>query len=275
MARPARIEYEGAFYHIMNRGNRKEDIFLDDRDRFKFLEILKEIQNRYRINIYAFVLLPNHYHILLETPLANLSRAIQSLNGNYALYFSKKHDKPGHIFQGRFKAMLVEKDAYILELSRYIHLNPYRAGLSRMPERYKWSSLPVYLNKKVNLPFQLHWKWILSMFGKRKISASRKYHEFILEGLKEKKNPAKKAAGGWILGSDQWVEKVVEKWGDFSSSELSGVKPIINRVSVDELEKFVSKIYQVEKSPETGRAEVWRRWLFSCGEGCRSFSGAA
>ncbi|WP_347273048.1 transposase [Candidatus Kuenenia sp.] len=120
MARPARIEFEGAFYHVMNRGNRREDIFPDTRDREKFYEIVGNIESRYGINVYVFVLMSNHYHILLETPHANLSRAIQRLNGDYALYFSRRHKQPGHLFQGRYKAMLVEKDVYLLELSRYI-----------------------------------------------------------------------------------------------------------------------------------------------------------
>lgn len=151
MARPARIEYEGAFYHVMNRGNRREDIFLDDNDRQKFYEILGNIEKRYGIIIYVYVLMSNHYHLLLETPFANLSRAIQRLNGDYALYFSRRHKSPGHIFQGRYKAMLVEKDAYLLELSRYIHLNPLRAGVVRRPEEYRWSSLPVYLKEVLYL----------------------------------------------------------------------------------------------------------------------------
>ncbi len=141
MARAARIEYEGAFYHVMNRGNRREDIFLDDRDRQKFHEIPGNIENRYGIIIYVFVLMSNHYHILLETPLANLSRAIQRLNADYALYFSRRHKRPGHIFQGRYKAMLVEKDAYLLEPGRYIHLNPFRVGITKASEKYRWSPL--------------------------------------------------------------------------------------------------------------------------------------
>ena len=114
MARPARIEYEGAFYHVMNRGNRREAIFIDNHDRARFYEIIGNIESRYKIIIYSFVLMSNHYHLIIETPLGNLSRAIQRLNGDYALYFSRRHRKPGHLFQGRFKAMLVEKETYLL-----------------------------------------------------------------------------------------------------------------------------------------------------------------
>ncbi|MGB9715806.1 MAG: transposase [Thermodesulfovibrionales bacterium] len=245
MARPARIEYEGAFYHVMNRGNRREDIFLDDNDRQKFYEILGNIEKRYGIIIYVYVLMSNHYHLLLETPFANLSRAIQRLNGDYALYFSRRHKSPGHIFQGRYKAMLVEKDAYLLELSRYIHLNPLRAGVVRRPEEYRWSSLPVYLNRKIRLPFKLQWEWILSTFGGRRNIAAKKYLEFINEGIEEERDPREEAAGGWILGSNDWVEEVIKRWGNFPSNELSGVKPIKRRVSIDEIERLVCKEFEV------------------------------
>jgi putative transposase len=109
MSRPARIEYEGAFYHVMNRGNRREAIFIDNQDRARFYEIIGSIESRYKIIIYSFVLMSNHYHLIIETPLGNLSKAIQRLNGDYALHYSRRHRSPGHLFQGRFKAMLVEK----------------------------------------------------------------------------------------------------------------------------------------------------------------------
>lgn len=241
MARPARIEYEGAFYHVINRGNYKEDIFLDDKDRLKFYEILGDVKNRYGIIIYVFVLMSNHYHLLLETPFANLSRAIQRLNGDYAFYFSRRHQKPGHIFQGRYKAILVEKDAYLLELSRYIHLNPVRAGIVKTPEEYEWSSLPIYVKGKSRLPFKLQCEWIVSLYGKRRGIAARKYLEFIYGGIKEEKNPIEDARGGWILGSNKWMEKVIEKWGDFSSRELSGVKEIKTKIPIDEMERLVCR----------------------------------
>jgi putative transposase len=152
MSRPARIQYEGAFYHVMNRGNTRAEIFVDDKDRKKFYDILGNVEERFRVDIYAFVLMKNHYHLLLETSLPNLSRAIQSLNGDYALYFNNRHNRPGHLFQGRFKAMLVEKGHYLLELSRYIHLNPVRADIVKTPESYKWSSLPIYLGEELELP---------------------------------------------------------------------------------------------------------------------------
>lgn len=253
MARPARIEYEGAFYHVMNRGNRKDNIFLDDNDREMFCKILGNVENRYGIIIYLFVLMSNHYHILLETPFSNLSRAIQRLNGDYALYFSRRHKIPGHIFQGRFKATLVEKDAYLLELSRYIHLNPLRAGLARKPEEYKWSSLPSYIKGRSNLPFILHWDWILSIFGKTRSVALKRYKEYVYGGIRKCNNPGRDATGGWILGSERWAKEISKKFEDSSSDELSGVKPLKIRIPVSLMEKHICNEFGV------GRDEFRKR----------------
>lgn len=244
MARPARIEYEGAFYHVMNRGNRGEVIFQNDSDRYKFYEILGNIEKRYGIIIYAFVLMPNHYHILLETPRANLSRAIQRLNGDYALYFSNRYKTPGHLFQGRFKAMIVERDAYLLELSRYIHLNPLRAGITKSSSKYKWSSFSAYISGNSQLPFTLHWEWVLSIFGKRRHLAADRYLGFVMEGM-NKENPAIKAKGGWILGNEKWVKKVLKKIVALPSMELTGIKSIKNVVPLVDLERLVCKEFRV------------------------------
>ncbi len=248
MARPARIEYEGAFYHAMNRGNRREAIFIDNEDRIRFYEIIGSIESRYKIIIYSFVLMSNHYHLIIETPLGNLSRSIQSLNGDYALYFGRRHGKPGHLFQGRFKAMLVEKETYLLELSRYIHLNPFRAGMVKAPEKYKWSSLyEVLKNSNGKLPFTLYTDWLLEPFGKRKGAAARKYLEFVREGIKDMKNPGLEATGGWILGSETWANKIIKKWIDFSSKEITGIKPLRVRIPVNRYEQLVCKEFEISK----------------------------
>jgi REP element-mobilizing transposase RayT len=248
MSRPARIEYEGAFYHVMNRGNRREAIFIDNQDRARFYEIIGSIESRYKIIIYSFVLMPNHYHLIIETPLGNLSKAIQRLNGDYALYFSRRHRSPGHLFQGRFKAMLVEKETYLLELSRYIHLNPFRAGMVKSPEKYKWSSLyEISKNSNGTLPFTLYTDWLLELFGKRKGTAARKYLEFVREGIKDMKNPGFEATGGWILGSEIWANKIIKKWIDFSSKEITGIKPLRARIPVNKYEQLVCKEFEISK----------------------------
>ncbi|GJQ47904.1 MAG: hypothetical protein HKUEN01_02900 [Candidatus Kuenenia stuttgartiensis] len=143
--------------------------------------------------------------------------------------------------------MLVKKETYLLELSRYIHLNPFRAGLTRNPEEYKWSSLPAYVTGKAHFPFTLHWEWIVSRFGKRKNNATGQYLEFIREGIRDGSNPGLKAAGKWILGSDDWVKKVLKRWGNFSSRELSGLKPFRKDISVGTLEEHVCKEFGVKR----------------------------
>ena len=154
MARPLRIIYPGAFYHITSRGNEQRVIFKSQRDRKKFLSYLESATQRYDARIHAYCLMDNHYHLLIETPSGNLPQIMRHINGAYTTYFNVKHKRSGHLLQGRYKAILVEMDIYAKELSRYIHLNPLRAGMVELPEEYKWSSLPFYLKGKTKLPFK-------------------------------------------------------------------------------------------------------------------------
>jgi REP element-mobilizing transposase RayT len=140
MARPLRIEYPGALYHITSRGNDKNLIFLDDKDRDVFLDLLHSINTRYHFILHAYCLMDNHYHLLIETPEGNLSYGMRQLNGVYTQMFNKKYKRVGHIFQGRYKAVLVDKDNYLLEVARYIVLNPVRARLVDAPEKWRFSS---------------------------------------------------------------------------------------------------------------------------------------
>ncbi|HDO21625.1 MAG TPA: transposase, partial [Nitrospirae bacterium] len=140
MARPLRIEYPGAFYHITSRGNERKDIFKSARDREKFLSYLESSTQRYGAVIHVYCLMTNHYHLLLETPLGNLSQIMRHINGAYTTYFNTRRQRSGHLFQGRYKAIVVDADEYAEELSRYIHLNPVRAGIVERPEEYQWSS---------------------------------------------------------------------------------------------------------------------------------------
>jgi len=144
MARPLRIEYPGAFYHVLNRGQRQDVIVEDDRDRERFLLCLQRLVEQYGVRIHAYCLMTNHYHLILETPEANLSRALQWLNVSYASYFNRRHHYAGHLFQGRFKAILIEADEYLEPLSRYIHLNPVRAKMAIHAWEYAWSSCQFY-----------------------------------------------------------------------------------------------------------------------------------
>ena len=141
MARPLRIEFPGALYHVTARGNARAPIFLEDADRQLLLATLGDAHERHGWLCHAYCLMPNHYHLLLGTPEANLSQGMRQLNGLYTQRFNRRHDRVGHVFQGRFKGILVERGAHLLELARYIVLNPVRAGIVACAEAYRWSSL--------------------------------------------------------------------------------------------------------------------------------------
>ncbi|MEW6682133.1 MAG: transposase [Nitrospirota bacterium] len=148
MARPLRVQYPGALYHVTARGNERKAIFRTDADREQFLAVLAQAVARYRLRLHAYVLMDNHYHLLLETEEANLSLALRHLNGVYTGYFNRAYDRVGHLFQGRFKAIVVDKTSYLLELSRYIHLNPVRIRQPLALARYPWSSYWAYIGRR-------------------------------------------------------------------------------------------------------------------------------
>ncbi|HUV50550.1 MAG TPA: transposase [Anaerolineae bacterium] len=164
MSRSWRIEFKGALYHVLSRGNEQQDIFGDDEDRNCFIRIMGEMSDRFDVNIFAYVLMDNHYHILLRTNNPNLSKAMQWLGVTYTRRFNNRHARSGHLFQGRFKSLIVENDAYLVRLSCYIHRNPLRAGIVKRLINYKWSSYPVYAyNRKY--PEWLKTDTVLSQLG--------------------------------------------------------------------------------------------------------------
>ena len=171
MARPLRVEFPGAFYHVINRGNAGKAIFRSNRDRETFLEYLGTTVERFGIKVHTYCLMTNHYHLLIETPEANLSRAVQWLNVSYAAYFNRKRQRCGHLFQGRFKSILVDADTYLKHLSRYIHLNPLRANMVEQLVSHPWSSYPAFVGK-AKAPDWLERDWLLSLFGKNRKHAT-------------------------------------------------------------------------------------------------------
>ncbi|HJP54023.1 MAG: transposase [Rhodospirillales bacterium] len=184
MARPLRIEYPGAVYHLTARGNAREDIFLDDGDRRLFLDLLAETIARFRWLCHAYCLMGNHYHLLIETPEANLSRGMRHLNGVYTQRFNRTHGRVGHVFQGRYKAILVERDAHLLELCRYLVLNPVRAGMVRSARNWRWSSHRAMAGQ-VAAPEWLATDWLLARFGRRAAPARAAYRRFVIDGRGE------------------------------------------------------------------------------------------
>jgi REP element-mobilizing transposase RayT len=241
MARPLRIEYPGAFYHVTSRGNEQKDIFKSRKDRKKFLDYLESATERYGAVIHAFCLMNNHYHILLETPTGNLSQIMRHLNGSYTTYFNVKRKRAGHLFQGRYKAILVEADSYGLELSRYIHLNPLRAGSVNRPEEYEWSSYRHYIGLS-KAPSWLKTGFVLDVFGGKDVE--RKYREFVNEGMKEEsESPLMGVIASTILGSPEFVRvKSQEHLGEKEADRNMPALRILTRPTVNEIINTVEKV---------------------------------
>ena len=181
MARPLRIEYAGAVYHVTSRGDRREAIYLDDTDREVWLEIFGSVCERFNWRCHAWVQMDNHYHLVVETVEGNLSKGMRQLNGVYTQAHNRRHNRVGHVFQGRFKGILFDADSYLLELSRYVVLNPLRAGMVKQLRHWKWSSYPA-MTGKAKPPEWLETDWILGHFGEQRKRAVTRYIEFVREG---------------------------------------------------------------------------------------------
>ena len=182
MSRPLRLEFAGALYHVTSRGNEKKPIYLNDSDFESFLALLAEVCHRFNWVIHAYCLMTNHYHILVETPDANLSRGMRHLNGVYTQRFNGKHNRVGHLFQGRYKAILVDKDRYFLQLSRYVVLNPVRAHMVDKPEDWRWSSYLATVGLQKGFK-GLATDAMLLQFSKQRNRAIKRFQEFVSEGM--------------------------------------------------------------------------------------------
>ncbi len=209
MARKPRIEYEGAFYHVITRGNQRQKIFREDEDYNKYLEILSRYKSQYKYRLYAYVLMNNHVHLLIEIRDNPLSKIQQGINQSYTIYFNKKYNTVGHLFQGRYKAILCDKEAYLLSLIKYIHLNPVSAGTVKVPEEYKWSSHINYIGREKGGIIDID--QVLRMFSEDKTKARRLYRAYINDGIKVKKEDIYRTADQRILGDESFVEQVTEK----------------------------------------------------------------
>ena len=205
MARPLRIEFSGAVYHVTSRGNARQHIVVDDRDRSQFLAVLAHVIDRYGWLCHAYCLMDNHYHLLLETPQANLSLGMRQLNGRYTQGYNRRHARVGHLFQGRFTAILVEKEAHLLELCRYVVLNPVRANMVSHPRRWAWSSYRATVGQ-TRAPAWLSTDWVLGQFGLRVGVAQRQYRAFIAEGHGGGR-PWDQVMGQIYLGGEDFVAR--------------------------------------------------------------------
>jgi putative transposase len=237
MARPLRIQYPGACYHVTSRGNEKKDIFTSQKDRAKFLNYLESAVVRYGAVIHVWCLMNNHYHLFLETPAGNLSQIMRHLNGAYTTFFNIKQQRTGHLFQGRYKAILVEADQYAAELSRYIHLNPVRAGIVDTPEKYLWSSYRCYIGQNKPQAW-LKTEFILSSFGGKIAATKSLYREFVEEKLKGKyDSPLQATIASTLLGSQKFVEEISVRYLGEKQDErnVPAVKKLVHRPSIDEI----------------------------------------
>jgi REP element-mobilizing transposase RayT len=216
MARPIRVEFAGAVYHVTARGNERRATFRDVVDRQLFLTTLEQAVREHGLRVHAFCLMPNHYHLLLETPRGNLSRAVGWLQTTYTIRFNHRHRRSGHLFQGRFKAHLVEADSYAMELLRYVHLNPVRprdksapvpAERRKVLREYPWSSHRIYAGK-VAAPDWLCTDW-LSFFDRRREKAQRRYARFIDDAFDVAlESPWQRLQGGLALGSESFLDRI-------------------------------------------------------------------
>ena len=245
MARPLRIQYPGAFYHVTSRGNERKAIYRNDKDRTKFLSYLESASERYDALIHAYCLMENHYHLLLETPRSNLSQILHHVNGAYTTYFNVKRDRCGHLFQGRYKAILVEKDAYCQELSRYIHLNPVRAGIAKSPSEYTWSSFCYFTGLKES-PGWLRDEFILGYFDKDRSVAERLYRDFVEKGLEtDLEEPFKEVFASTFLGKEEFISWAREKWIAYKNADARNIpvlKRLMSKPSFEAIDQIVESV---------------------------------
>jgi REP element-mobilizing transposase RayT len=207
MARPLRLEYPGALYHVTSRGNAQADIYADEADRRIFLRMLGSVVTKQRWVLHAFCLMGNHYHLLVETPQPNLSRGMHQLNGIYSQCFNRRHHRVGHVLQGRFTAIVVERESYLLELARYIPLNPVRAGIVDHPQKWPWSSYRAAAGLEPAPPW-LTTTAVLERFGCDPDRAGLRFQEFVRDGI-DAPAPWSALQGQVFLGSREFAERVV------------------------------------------------------------------
>jgi putative transposase len=262
MARPLRLEFPGALYYVTARGNERKPIYRDDRDRRRFLERLAAVVHGYSLRLHAYVLMRNHYHLLVETPVANLSRAMRQLNGVYTQDFNRRHRRVGHLFQGRYKAIVVEQDAYLVELSRYLHLNPVRVGEVSTAWNFPWSSAAAFVGR-ARAPEYLVVGAVLGPFGRRLSTARRRYGAFLMEGVEPGvATPWAAVEGQLLLGERRWVERLTRRLDAGQlGEELTGRKQLRVGPSLSAVITQVCRAAQVDQAtllrPRGGRAR-WR-----------------
>jgi len=246
MARPLRLEFAGALYHVTSRGDGKDDIYLSDFDREAWLFVLGEVCRRYNWVCHAYCLMTNHYHILIETPESNLSLGMRQLNGVYTQRFNRNHKRVGHVFQGRYKAILVDKDDYLKELCRYIVLNPVRAAMVRSAKDWPWSSYRATAGFEDLYPW-LCVDWLLSGFARRRKSACEKYRDFVSDG-RNQGSPWSSLKNQIFLGGEAFVERM---------QRLIDPSKNIDEVPSGQRRKLPKSLLAIEKSSKSRNDAIY------------------
>lgn len=247
MPRSQRLEFEDAWYHVLDRGANHQQTFLDEADYKNFLSLLAECHKIWALETHAYCLIPNHYHLLVKTPRGNLSSAMRHLNGVYTQRFNKVHQRDGALFRGRYKAILVDADSYLLQVARYVHLNPVKAKLVQKPEDYNWSSYRFYLNP-AKKPYFLHLNNLLDYFGKAS-DAPNGFQKFTVAGIDEETQAFyehKKLSP--IFGNKSFIEKIKNNFNSSPAGqpEIPQQKELLRYPpSIDEIIRMVSQAFEV------------------------------
>ncbi len=258
MARPLRIQFENAYYHVTCRGNSGQEIFSNDADRSAFLDLLERSSDIYQTEIMTYVLMSNHFHLLVKTPLGNLQEFMRHFNISYTSYYNWRHNREGHLYQGRYKSFLVDADQYLQEVSRYIHLNPVRVRLGsgmtsgekeKYLRNYRWSSYGSYLLRSGRRGF-LRVEEVLAYLGGDTIAGRRRYETFVREGLTRKlPNPLERGTGHGIIGESGFIEKIRRQYvrSGMASREVPAVKRILAQVEPERIIRGVCEAFKVKR----------------------------
>lgn len=248
MARQLRVQYPGAWYHVMNRGAGRQAIFRNNKHREKFLELIDEVSKTYDIELHAYCLMGNHYHLLLHTPLGNLSEGMRHLNSNYTKFYNKHTHRDGPLFRGRYKSIVINGDDYLLKLSRYIHLNPLQAGLVKNLPDYKWSSYPAYIGK-TQADDHLMTECIKTKFDTVKCQ-NISYAEFVEDiDTEELRELFDKALLQPILGNQKFREFIAQQVaGEIDIYEQPDAKKLFSLPTIDAIINYVARYLQVAPS---------------------------
>ena len=250
MPRAPRLQYKGAFYHVISRGNRRQPIFHQKADYQRFLDRLESAVERYHFHLYAYVLMPNHFHLLLEQEDLPLFRLMQVLLTSHARWHNVRYQQTGHLFQGRYRALLCDKDSYLLELTRYIHLNPVRAQIAEKPEAYPWSSYRAYLGGQPGRALEPG--PVLAMLDKREARARRAYKRFVLDAVGDGSRPELYAATEQLfLGDTRFVEQSKRRYR--TTKNVSSALP--QKVSMQKILETVARITRIGVPLLVGKTE--------------------